>query len=511
MASDISSAEATILVIADIHYVHHAQHVCAIPERRVALGAELIRRVLRRIRRIQKPDAIVLLGDLCDNGRALRAEDDLLELRDALAGAGAPLIPVFGNHDADARLIAKVFGAGAGRHEIKGVRLFVFTDSFAADDTATRSPEAMAELAKAACLPSNGPLIVFQHNPVYPPIDNPYPYILEGAPAVMAAYARAGVALSVSGHYHPGQALCEKNGVQYVTCPALCEEPFGFLLITVKGAAARVQEDHLAMDKSPALLDVHAHTQYAYCAETVEARKNIERGRLLGLAGLALTEHAGQLYVAPDDFWSARFLVAPRIMRKNRAQGRTRMEQYQREIGSLRSDYVRLGLEVELDLDGQLTLLEEDRDFFDFLIGAVHWLPGREAGSLPDGELAREFLRVTERLLETGIAVLAHPLRLFTRLDKSRPRDLYGPLARLIAQSGKAAEINFHTDEPDPAFFARVLAEGGRIALGSDAHAIEEVGEFTPHLALLREAAGGADLSALRWYRPPARNNLSAL
>jgi histidinol phosphatase-like PHP family hydrolase len=84
-----------------------------------------------------------------------------------------------------------------------------------------------------------------------------------------------------------------------------------------------------------------------------------------------------------------------------------------------------------------------------------------------------------------GIDVLAHPFRLFARGKMRVPTELYAPVAELLAEGGVAAEVNFHTHRPDPAFFEQCLERGVKLAMGSDAHAMWEVGHLHPHLDLL--------------------------
>ncbi|RKY64552.1 MAG: hypothetical protein DRQ02_11320 [Candidatus Latescibacterota bacterium] len=55
------------------------------------------------------------------------------------------------------------------------------------------------------------PLLVFQHNPIYRPIESIYPYKLTNAPEVMTSYGDSHVVLSVSGHLHRGCPFCYAN------------------------------------------------------------------------------------------------------------------------------------------------------------------------------------------------------------------------------------------------------------------------------------------------------------
>ena len=161
-----------------------------------------------------------------------------------------------------------------------------------------------------------------------------------------------------------------------------------------------------------------------------------------------------------------------------------------------RNDFVKIGLEVELDADGALTLHEEDR-WVDLLVGAIHFFKG-DTKELSDAEMGRLFMDTCEGLIRGGAKVIAHPWRIFAWSKRRMPTDLYGPLADLLATTGTAAEINFHGNWSDPAFFARCIERGAKITFGSDAHELFEVGSFGPHLEVLRQAAGTSDPAVLR-------------
>ncbi len=485
-----------LVIIADVHYVDQADHVCPIPTRNASLGSELIQRVRQRIGRTGLPDAIVLMGDLVDNGEAPGAQQDLTALKAELEDIGVPILVVPGNHDGDPERLLRLFDDRPGLHEINGYLLMTFADQYAPDDRAARSPEGLALIQKIASAHPDVPLLIFQHNPIHPPVESTYPYNLTNAPEVMATYAKHGVLLSVSGHLHGGSPLCFSDNVGYLTCPALCEDPFRFLRVRVRGHKVAVREESLKMPKSPPLVDTHVHTEYAYCASTVTAEDAIERAEKFGLAGITFTEHAGQLYVSHEDYWSARFLNEPELLRRSRTGGQDRMRAYRAEMQALRSSFVRIGLEVECDRNGELALLDEDRAGWDLLIGAVHFLPETFEGDTEQG-----FMALTEKLLQQKVAVLAHPFRFFRRNRMDIPRHLFRPMAQLLKAHGVAAEINFHTNEPDPDFFRCCIEEGVPIALGSDSHALYEVGEFAPNLDVLRQAGAGENLEDVLFSR----------
>ena len=204
MTRSPSEPSIDLLLLADTHYVNKAQHECPIASRKAEWGLELVRRALRRIERHDPVDAVVLMGDLVDNGEAPAAEEDLADLRDEVRSLGVPIIVVPGNHDGDPRRLLDLFGDKPGLHDLSGYQLITFVDAYGPDDEAARRPEDLRLLTEAAQPRPHNPIVAFQHNPIYPPIESTYPYNLTNADEVAQAYQQAGVVASVSAHYHPG-------------------------------------------------------------------------------------------------------------------------------------------------------------------------------------------------------------------------------------------------------------------------------------------------------------------
>jgi len=123
----------------------------------------------------------------------------------------------------------------------------------------------------------------------------------------------------------------------------------------------------------------------------------------------------------------------------------------------------------------------------------MHQMAGLVAGETDPGRLADEFLATLSRFLKTDMQVLAHPFRVFRRGGQPTPPGLIAPTVELLRGAGVAAEINFHTNDPDPAFVRMCIDAGAPLAFGSDAHNLYEVGEFFPHLQLLRNAGYDGD------------------
>jgi histidinol phosphatase-like PHP family hydrolase len=94
----------------------------------------------------------------------------------------------------------------------------------------------------------------------------------------------------------------------------------------------------------------------------------------------------------------------------------------------------------------------------------------------------------TAQLVDLPIKVLAHPFRFFAWNNLETPKHLYPVVADLLADSAVAAEINFHAYQTDSEFIRCCVEKNVQIALASDAHAIQEVGDFVPHIEVLKQA-----------------------
>ena len=493
-----------VLILADLHYTALARHACASPRRQAPLATMLVQKALARLRQQGvKPGLIVLLGDLVDDGEAPAAAADLARLAGELLKTGIRVLAVPGNHDGDPARVAQLFDSSPGLHLIDGYGFLLFHDQRLDGDRYTRPAEALDRPAAVARRHPGLPLIALQHNPLHPAIDRAYPYLPDNADAIIASYGAARVTLSLSGHYHAGQPLHAHRGVRYATTPALAEAPFSFQHLRLEGSRFELTTHTLQLPV-PGLCDVHCHTEFAYCATTVSAGANRLLAEQLGLQTLCLTEHAFHLYFPREIAWTYNWQrdrgLADAVWNHDPRRGR--MAAYRAFAAAQRGPGVRLGLEVDLMAGGDLLLHPDDAAGWDLLVGAIHEIDVVKRGETPQDEMERLFMRDLERLLTYPIQVLAHPFRIFTRHAMAKPEHLYRDVAARLARAGVAAEINFHTNQPEPAFIRACLDQGARLALGSDAHSIEEVGDFHAHLALLRESGLAWDDLAQHLYAP---------
>jgi histidinol phosphatase-like PHP family hydrolase len=472
-----------IAVITDIHYAT-AEPVADARQRR--WGAVLLRRTVERLNRYLKPDVTVVLGDLLDDPQAPDGRELLTALRGILERLDSPWLALPGNHDPHGTFY-EVFDR-PGQLDVCGVRLVAFDDPERPGFNACREDAEFRRMAEAAA-DHAGPLVALQHVPAGEPrIDAPHGYT--NSDQVLTAMRRYGYTLALSGHSHGGVDLRHLDGLATMVVPALCEAPFQFALLTIDGdrITAELLQHQLPADLG--LRDYHSHTQFAYCSEDVTMPLSAEFARLMNLHQLAFTEHSGQLYFERQTYWKAGFCERGLAETQGRAE---RMADYWQTVEPYRSEAVLAGLEVDADFTGRLVVEREDFDRADIIVGAVHWLRELQNPSPDLDRAADEFLAVTDRLCRGGIAALAHPFRVFRRSNVPVPEHLFDPTAALLARHGVAAEINFHANEPAPEFFAACLRADVRFSFGSDAHALYEVGEFHPHLDLLRSIGYDGD------------------
>ncbi len=477
-------------VISDIHYSDEDMAL----KSKGRLGDILLLRAVHRINRMIRPDVTVLLGDLLNDGSEPDSGCKRRRLMECIWKLESPVIVIPGNHDGNADDFYRDFPRPPAWIDIRGHRLVPFLD---AEEPAFNARRSAADLQRMldARADFNGPIIQLQHTALFPPELHPCPYNYNNIEEITTQMRKANIRYSVSGHYHPGiDGLTTDTGT-FIVAPALCEEPFTFMEIVIDNERMTATRHPLQMPPHLKLFDAHVHTPMAYCSENMDVVRTVELAAAFGLAGMAFSEHSGHLYFTRQTYWSGHCLTAG-LAGADAADNR--MEDYLALIDPV-APPARIALEVDCDFDGQLLVHAHDRNRVEFLLGAIHVLPSLRGDRIDPEKAADEFLAELQTMVRSEIEILAHPFRVFRRAGQPAPERLYAPVIRLLRDHGVAAEINFHTNTPDPEFFAQCLRAGVKVSLGSDAHNLYEVGEFAPHLELLAQSGCQGDLRDILW------------
>ena len=254
------------------------------------------------------------------------------------------------------------------------------------------------------------------------------------------------------------------------------------------------KELSLGIPEIPHLTDFHIHTKVAYCSENMDVAKALEIELLSGISHVNFAEHSGQLFSPEPLYWSNGFFWRTRRKEDDRSQ------QYEQLI--LNSPAALFGLEMDVDADNLVS------DFSSpllrgYRLGAIHFL-GKE---LSYKEKKADFMRRLDALLACGITILAHPFRVFLNGKLPIPEDLFEPVADRLIAAGVAAEINFHTNHPQPEFVNLLLKKGGKISFGTDAHNLYEAGFLRPHYDFCRELGIAGKLDEVLIFHKERRNH----
>lgn len=479
-----------IVVISDLHFSDSPVNEGM---RRGDLADILLLRVVHCLNRHVKPDVVLLLGDIIDNGDAPGARALLTRLRELLNLLHMPWLILPGNHDGDPDVFYEIMPRPQEHVDVAGIRFLPFIDAEEPGYNARRSDHDLMRM-RSARGSFKGPVIALQHVPLFPDGAVDCPYRLVNSADAIAAMHAGGINLALGGHNHPGFPVVRQDNVDYLAVPALCEAPFTFQELIVGEGPIRAIRHDLRLPPELGLVDWHVHTPFAYCNENMDPARSIELARALGLAGLVLTEHSSHLYfdikrIAAGDY--LRFGFAGAFPAEFRADA------YFNTVALFRSNRLKIGFETDVAYDGTLVIRPEDAERCDVRTCAIHGLS--ELGN-PHPDTARccdEFLFLVRCALESGPKILAHPFRVFRRANQDVPESLFEPVCQLLRKHNVAAEINFHTNLPSPVFFSMCIREGVRIAFGSDAHNLYEIGDFAPHLALLRSIGYDSDLNSI--------------
>lgn len=198
------------------------------------------------------------------------------------------------------------------------------------------------------------------------------------------------------------------------------------------------------MDKDQ---DYHVHSNYNdHSASDLTVKNIIARGEKIGLRVIALTEH-----VRRTSDWIPRYL-----------------EEIRAETAAANNNKLKLipGFEAKILKDGSIDCCEEySRDYF--IVASFHTIFG-------DKRIWIEAL--TSAIQNPDVDVIGHlaPEPTFDLNDEE-----LSDLASLIFSNRKIIEINAKYHRPPSRWLLKFKEHEVKFHLGSDAHSLEEIGNFS--------------------------------
>jgi histidinol-phosphatase (PHP family) len=226
------------------------------------------------------------------------------------------------------------------------------------------------------------------------------------------------------------------------------------------------------------------------------------RAAALGIAELGFAEHVYYLTLAPGAvpwrpagrgdvgaYVDAALAVRAACARRDAA------------CGGAAAPALRLGLEVDV-VPSTVSILQAALPLypFDYVLGSVHRIPDGAEGTTTEDAYRAYYAAVCWAAASGLFHAIAHPDRVHRKLPPVDARFLEEQMEETVdalARHGVAVEVSAvgvrggHVGvDPHPAFVRLCQTRGVPITLGSDAHAVEEVGAGLPKVRDLVWAAG---------------------
>jgi len=255
------------------------------------------------------------------------------------------------------------------------------------------------------------------------------------------------------------------------------------------------------------MIDFHAHTNMSYCAEpglTPEVYTNLVKTNP-ELDAVYVTDHGMAVYFPSEIAWKWGYISDSRIFDSHRDWGNSRLAAHLAKLASLKDNRIFPGLEVEMMHDGRLTIDDSFRKEIYILIGSVHYL---DVG-IDENKMAvlDRWKKHTQQLINSGIDVLGHPFRWISNqlpVSKEIVRQIVGE----AKNAGIALELNGHFVIPTDVDMLQACVEFGvPVSIGTDSHALSEIGDFSYHLSTID--AAGLSIAKIKLFTPNVRTYLN--
>lgn len=227
-----------IAFVSDLHYALTPNKAC--PNRMGHKIPELLDRFVEKLNREIKPHLVLCGGDLINDPEAANAETLLQTLQEKFSRLEMPCCVIRGNHDPAQEIFTKYFPFHE-TFDVGFVRIVSFDDPEQPGYNALRTEKDLLRMKEAA---GNRDRVIFtfQHTPLTPPGECIFSYT--NADEILQLMKEISCRGTLSGHYHKGMALHEKDSLQFLVQSAFCENPFSFTLLEVKRSGIISAEQH---------------------------------------------------------------------------------------------------------------------------------------------------------------------------------------------------------------------------------------------------------------------------
>lgn len=217
-----------IAFVSDLHYALTPNNAC--PCRMGHKIPELLDIFVEKLNTEIKPDLVLCGGDLINDPEAGNAESLLRTLQEKFSRLEMPSCVIRGNHDPSQEIFTKYFPFHK-TFDVDFVRIVSFDDPEQPGYNALRTGKDLLRMKEAAG-DRDRVIFSFQHTALTPPGECIFSY--SNADEILQLMKDSPYRGTLSGHYHEGKALYEKDSLQFFVQRAFCENPFAFSLLNVK-------------------------------------------------------------------------------------------------------------------------------------------------------------------------------------------------------------------------------------------------------------------------------------
>lgn len=246
------------------------------------------------------------------------------------------------------------------------------------------------------------------------------------------------------------------------------------------------------------MIDAHTHTCLSYCCPdpemTPEFYADFLRNSKGKLRKIVIADHGMAIYFPHEIAWKWKYISNPSIFDDWKSRGDEKLARHLENIRTFSDDGLVAGIEIEFMNDGRPVFSPEFRNNVDIIIGSVHFLNIKENASRD--EILSQWLENVDMILSFGVDILGHPFRWLESKISTVPTEIIQETVRRAKEKNIALELNSHFKmNSDIPMLREILKYNATISFGTDAHAKEEIGNFSYHNAILN--AAGISLSDL--------------